>query len=86
MWETAANIPTDTAKELLEDIWMLNLVKRTGVNVFSWQLSNDMNRLLIESGLGTQNTLSAHRNNNSLCLEGVDCVPEGSPRPTGKIQ
>ncbi|MHA1940059.1 MAG: hypothetical protein ACW97O_17835, partial [Candidatus Thorarchaeota archaeon] len=33
-----AKIPTDTTKDLLEDLWMLHLVDRTGDNVFSWQL------------------------------------------------
>lgn len=57
-----AKIPTDTAKELLEDLWMLKLVNRSGDNVFSWQLADDTNALLLESGLGTQNTLCKHEN------------------------
>jgi len=57
-----AKIPTDTAKELLEDLWMLKLVERSGDNVFSWQLADDTNVLLLESGLGTQNTLCKHEN------------------------
>jgi hypothetical protein len=57
-----AKIPTDTAKELLEDLWMLKLVERSGDNVFSWQLADDTNALLLESGLGTQNTLCKHEN------------------------
>jgi hypothetical protein len=57
-----AKIPTDTTKDLLEDLWMLHLVDRTGDNVFSWQLTQETNRLLIESGLGTQNTLCKHEN------------------------
>ncbi len=57
-----AKIPTDTAKELLEDLWMLGLVERTGDTVFSWQLADETNGLLIESGLGTQNTLCKHEN------------------------
>ena len=57
-----AKIPTDTAKELLEDLWMLRLVERSGDTVFSWQLADETNGLLIESGLGTQNTLCKHEN------------------------
>jgi len=57
-----AKIPTDTAKELLEDLWMLKLVDRSGDNVFMWQLTDDTNALLLESGLGTQNTLCKHEN------------------------
>lgn len=49
-----AQIPTDTAKELLEDLWMLKLVNRTGDMTFSWQLAENTNSLLLESGLGTQ--------------------------------
>ncbi|MFC1931885.1 hypothetical protein ACFLXJ_06785 [Chloroflexota bacterium] len=57
-----AKIPTDTAKELLEDLWMLKLVDRSGDNVFMWQLTDDTNDLILESGLGTQNTLCKHEN------------------------
>jgi hypothetical protein len=57
-----ANIPTDTAKELLEDLWMLELVDRSGDHVFEWQLTDDTTTLLSESGLGTQNTLGKHDN------------------------
>ena len=31
-----AKIPTDTTKEILEDLWMLELVERSGDNVFYW--------------------------------------------------
>jgi hypothetical protein len=63
-----AKIPTDTAKELLEDLWMLKLVERSGDSTFSWQLTDNVNNLLLESGLGTQNTLCIHENNNNgLC-------------------
>ena len=62
-----AEIPTDTSKEILEDLWMLNLVNRTGDSTFYWQLTDSMNSLLLDSGLGTQNTLRTHeKNNNSL--------------------
>ncbi|KPK23307.1 MAG: hypothetical protein AMJ70_03835 [Dehalococcoidia bacterium SG8_51_3] len=57
-----ANIPTDTAKELLEDLWMLELVDRSGDHVFEWQLAEETSALLLESGLGTQNTLGKHEN------------------------
>ncbi len=57
-----AKIPTDTAKELWEDLWMLKLVDRSGDHVFEWQLADDTNALLLESGLGTQNTLCKHEN------------------------
>ena len=46
-----ARIPTDTAKELLEDLWMLKLVDRSGEATFSWQLTKQVNSLLIEAGL-----------------------------------
>ena len=62
-----AEIPTDTSKEILEDLWMLHLVNRTGDSTFYWQLTDSMNYLLLDSGLGTQNTLRTHeKNNNSL--------------------
>lgn len=62
-----AKIPTDAAKELLEDLWMLKLVERSGDSTFSWQLTDNVNNLLLEPGLGTQNTLCIHENNNGLC-------------------
>ena len=62
-----AKIPTETAKEILEDLWMLKLVDRSGEAIFSWQLTNNINNLLQQArlALGTQNTLRAHRNNNN---------------------
>lgn len=70
-----AKIPTDTARELLEDLWMLKLVNRLGEATFSWQLIDNINNLLLKSGLWTQNTLSTYdNNNNGLRLQGVLCV------------
>jgi hypothetical protein len=51
-----AKIPTETARELLEDLWSLNLLTRTGDNPFSWQLTDYMHNLLQTSGLNTQTT------------------------------
>ncbi len=61
----SAEIPTETAKEILEDLWMLKLVARTGDSTFYWQVTDSMNHLLLDSGLGTQNTLRTHKNNNN---------------------
>ena len=60
-----AEIPTETAKEILEDLWMLKLIARTGDSTFFWQLTDSMHHLLLDSGLGTQNTLRTHKNNNN---------------------
>ena len=57
-----AKIPTDTAKELLEDLWQLKLVERSGDSTFSWQLTDNTNEILLVAGLGTQNTLCKHDN------------------------
>lgn len=60
-----AKIPTDSAREFLEDLWMLKLVDRFGEATFSWQLTNNLSNLLLQSGLWTQNTLCKHENNNN---------------------
>jgi hypothetical protein len=43
----ASNIPTQTAKESLEELWMLKLVDRQGTDHFQWRL-NDSARSLIK--------------------------------------
>ena len=62
-----AKIPTETTKELLEDLWMLNLVDRSGEVAFSWQLTEQVNSLLLQARLasGTQNTLRTHEKNDN---------------------
>jgi hypothetical protein len=62
-----AKIPTETAKELLEDLWMLNLADRSGHKVFSWQLTEEVNSLLQQARLvsGTQNTFRTHQENHN---------------------
>ncbi len=41
-----ANIDTRTATELLEDLWMLTLINRTGSKVFAWRLTDETTELL----------------------------------------
>jgi hypothetical protein len=49
-----ATVPTTTTKELLEDLWMLNLVQRTGENPYYWQLGKDTSNLLIAANFNTE--------------------------------
>lgn len=42
----AAKLPTSTATEMLENLWMLNLVERTGNHVHRWTLSEETGQLL----------------------------------------
>lgn len=42
-----SNTPTQTAKETLEELWMLKLIDRQGTNTFEWLL-NDNTRSLIK--------------------------------------
>jgi len=61
-----SNIPTQTAKETLEELWMLKLLDRQGKNTFEWCL-NDRTRSLLEQsrileGVNTQNTMYARIN------------------------
>jgi len=44
-----ATIPTTTTKELLEDLWMLDLIERTGENPYYWHLGEGTSNLLIEA-------------------------------------
>ena len=48
-----AKIPTETTKELLEDLWMLKLVDRSGEATFSWQLTEQVNSLLLQARLAS---------------------------------
>ena len=49
-----ATIPTTTTKELLEDLWMLDLIKRTGENPYYWQLGEGTSNLLIAANFDTK--------------------------------
>ena len=49
-----ATIPTTTNKELLEDLWMLELIKRTGENPYYWQLGEGTSNLLIAANFDTK--------------------------------
>ena len=49
-----ATIPTTTTKELLEDLWMLDLIKRTGENPYYWQLGEGTSNLLIAANFHTK--------------------------------
>ena len=42
-----SNTPTQTAKETLEELWMLKMLERQGTNAFQWRL-NDKTRDLIK--------------------------------------
>ena len=49
-----AIIPTTTTKELLEDLWMLDLIERTGDNPYYWQLGEGTSNLLIAANFDTK--------------------------------
>lgn len=63
-WQTtrevgqAANMPTESANEALEDMWLLRLILRTGDNAYSWAATDETRDLLDRAGvsLSTQNT------------------------------
>lgn len=57
-----SNTPTQTARESLEDLWMLKLLERQGIDTFKWRLNDDTRSLLVESGL-LMNTLNKERVN-----------------------
>ena len=49
-----ATIPTTTTKELLEDLWMLDLIERTGENPYYWHLGEGTSNLLIEANFDSK--------------------------------
>ncbi len=46
-----ANMPTDTAREFLEDLWMLGIIERLGKEQFKWKLAKKTQELLTKSEL-----------------------------------
>ena len=61
-----SNTPNQTARETLEELWMLKLLDRRGTNTFEWCL-NDVTRCLMEQSrilivVNTQNTMYARMN------------------------
>jgi len=81
----SCNTPTQTAKESLEDIWMLKLIDRHGTETFTWKLAGDTCALLAKSRLlegtllsekvNTQNPMCGRMNYDSgECSQGVCCV------------
>ncbi len=58
-----SNIPTATAKEGLEELWMLKLLDRTGDNSFEWKLDAGTRALMARSRiLDTQNMMCVSMN------------------------
>jgi len=49
-----AIIPTTTTKELLEDLWMLDLIERTSDTPYYWQLGEGTSNLLIAANFDTK--------------------------------
>lgn len=45
------NTPTQTVREILEDLWMLKLLERNGQHEFSWRLADRVKSQLANSGL-----------------------------------
>jgi len=56
----AAKQETDTAREVLEDLWMLRLIDRYGDQHYEWAIRDETRELLLRAcvGLGAQNTPS----------------------------
>jgi hypothetical protein len=52
-----ASITTDMAKGLLEELWMLDPIDRSGEKTFVWELSQELRQLPSASPLGTQSIL-----------------------------
>lgn len=44
-----SNTPTQTAKETLEELWMLKLIDRQGTNTFEWLLNDNTRSLITQS-------------------------------------
>lgn len=59
----AASLPTETASEHLEDLWMLDLLLRQGESAFSWAVTDATRHLLARAAvdLSTQTTLGRRR-------------------------
>ena len=63
-----SNTPTQTAKETLEELWMLKLLERRGTHTFEWCLNDgtrtllEQSRILIGLDVNTQNTMYARIN------------------------
>ncbi|MFC1905626.1 hypothetical protein ACFLXL_02320 [Chloroflexota bacterium] len=45
-----SNTPTPTAKEILEELWMLDLVERKGSGSFEWRLNDKTRDIIAKSG------------------------------------
>ena len=46
-----SNTPTQTAKETLEELWMLKLLDRQGTNTFEWRLNDSTRDLIAQSSI-----------------------------------
>lgn len=65
-----SDLPTQTVREILEELWMLKLVDRRGTNTFEWRLNDKTRELvaqsrilkdeLVQEDLNTQNPMYAH--------------------------
>ena len=58
-----SNTPTSTAKESLEELWMLGLLDRQGTGSFEWRLADKTRQLLAVSGILTDTNKQNH-----LCM------------------
>lgn len=72
-----SNIPTMTAKEILEELWMLKLADRKGSGIFEWRLKDETIAIIAKSSIfantNTQNPMYARMKNeesDNQCSQG----------------
>jgi hypothetical protein len=65
----AANQATETAREVLEDMWLLRLIDRSGDSQFQWAVRDETRELLAGAciDLGTQTTPSTREEEGDKC-------------------